>query len=132
MTTRDIAIVFGGRTFTVQQLAIRADAEWRKTARPIVEPISELTMAAGIANPTPEKVARLVFTSQLLVDPLAVLNAVLAYSPALDEQREWIEQHAYPDEALTALLALFFGMAPQPKMVANGAAPTPAPTTSTS
>ncbi len=129
MTTRDIAILLGGRSFNVQQLPIRADAEWRKTSRPIVEPISELAMASGIANPTPEKLARLVFTSQLLVDPLAVLNAVLAYSPALDEEREWIEQHAYPDEALTALMALFFGMAPQPKMVVNGAAPTPAPMT---
>ena len=129
MTTRDIAIVLGGRTFNVQQLPIRADAEWRKTARPIVDPIGEMAMVAGIANPTPEKMTRLVFTSQLLVDPEAVLNAVLAYSPALEEQREWIELHAYSDEALTALLALFFGMAPQPKMVANGAAPTPAPTT---
>lgn len=129
MTTRDISIVLGGRTFNVQQLPIRADAEWRKTARPLVEPIADMATSAGIANPTPERMMRLVFTAQLLVDPEAVLNAVLAYCPALDEQRDWIEAHAYADEALTALLALFFGVAPQPKMAANGAAPTPAPTT---
>ena len=127
--TRDISIVLGGKTFAVRQLPIRADADWRKTARPIVEPIGELAMTAGIANPTPEKMMRLAFTSQLFIDPAAVLNAVLAYSPELDAQREWIETNAYSDEALAALLSLFFGAAPQPKTAANGAVPTPAPTT---
>ena len=129
MTTRDIAIVLGGKTFAVRQLNFRADVDWRKTAMPIVQPIGELAMAAGIANPTPERMMRLAFTSQLFVDPEAVMNAVLAYSPELEAQREWIETNAYSDEGLAALLSLFFGAAPQPKMAANGAVPTPAPTT---
>jgi len=122
-----ITITLGGRSFVVQRLTIRADATWRETVKPIVEPIADLAMAAQVANPTPERIAKVAFASSLFIDPLATLNGVLAYSPTLEGQREWIENHAYADEALVALLALFFGMgAPMSKQ--TGAAPPPAPT----
>jgi hypothetical protein len=124
-----ITIVLGGKSYLVQRLTIGADAAWRETAKPIVEPITEIAMAAQLANPKPEEVARLAVASSLFVDPLATLNAVLAYSPALEAEREWIENHAYADEALAALLALFFGMG-APTSMQTGAAPRPQPTMS--
>lgn len=125
---RHIDIVLGGRTFAVGQLPIRADAAWRTKVKAIVEPISELAMASGVSAPTPERLVRLAFTSALIVDPGAVLDAVLEYAPSLADEREWIGEHAYADEALQALLALFFGMT----ATANGSAPKPPVTTSMS
>jgi hypothetical protein len=86
-------------------------------------------MAAGIDKPSPERLVKLAFTSALFVDSMAVLNAVLAYAPDAATEREWIEENAYADEALGALLSLFFGMAATPKPSENGAAPKVQPTT---
>lgn len=124
-----IPIVLGGRTYTVQRLPIRPHSRWLETARPLVEPVADMAMAAGIAQPTPERLVKFAFTSALFIDPMAVLNAVLNYAPNMAEDRDWIEMHAYPDEALTALLTLFFGM--QEMSPTNGAAPKQHKTTST-
>jgi hypothetical protein len=126
---RNITIVLGGKSFAVQQLTIRADAAWRETVKPIVDPIADLAMAAQLNNPTPEKMMKLAMASSLFVDPLATINAVMAYSATLESEREWIENNAYADEALTALLSLFFGMG-APMSMRKGVAPAPQPTTS--
>lgn len=126
---RNITIVLGGKSFAVQQLTIRADAAWRETVKPIVDPIADLAMAAQLNNPTPEKMMKLAMASSLFVDPLATINAVMAYSATLEDEREWIENNAYADEALTALLSLFFGMG-APMSMRTGVAPAPQPTTS--
>lgn len=126
-----ITVVLGGRAFAAPQLPIRADAKWREVARPLVEPIAEMAMASGLANPTPDRLVKLAFASALFVDPLATLNAVLAYAPTLEAEREWIEEHAYAQEALAALLALFFGMG-APLSTPTGAAPAAQPTMSPS
>jgi hypothetical protein len=126
---RNITIVLGGKSFAVQQLTIRADAAWRETVKPIVDPIADLAMAAQLNNPTPEKMMKLAMASSLFVDPLATINAVMAYSATLESEREWIENNAYADEALTALLSLFFGMG-APMSMRTGVAPAPQPTTS--
>lgn len=107
-----ITITLGGKTFEVRQLTIKADAVWREKAKPVIEPVAELAIAAGNVRPTPDQLTRLAFTSSLFVDPQATLDLVLAYDPALEAQREWIEGNAYSEEALQALLALFFGMSP--------------------
>lgn len=126
---RTISIVLGGRTFEAPQLTIRADAKWREIAKPLVEPIAEMAMASGLANPTPDRLVKLAFTSALFVDPLATLNAVIGYATTLEAEREWIEEHAYAEEALAALLALFFGMG-APMSMPTGAAHPPQPTMS--
>lgn len=122
-----ITVVLGGRSFVAPQLTIRADAKWREIARPLVEPIAEMAMASGVGNPTPERLVKLAFASALFVDPMATLNAVLAYAPALEAERDWIEEHAVAQEALAALLALFFGMG-APMSMPTGAAPAVQPT----
>jgi len=105
-----IPIVLGGRTFTVERLPIRPHSRWLETARPLVEPVAELYMASGMANPTPERLVKFTFANALFVDPMAMLNAVLGYAPDLELERDWIENHAFPEEAQLALITLFFGM----------------------
>ncbi|MBK8772653.1 MAG: hypothetical protein IPM06_19810 [Rhizobiales bacterium] len=115
-----IDIVLGGRTFAVQQLTIRADAAWRKKVKEIVEPISELATGRCGGRADAGRPAQVVGqVPALIVDPGAVIDAVLDYSPTLANEREWIETNAYSDEALQALLALFFGMT----AAANGSTP---------
>ncbi len=124
---KTIAIMLGGREFLVRQLTIKADATWRAMVRPIVEPVAELAIASSTSHPTVEAITRLAFASSLFVDPAATLDAVLAYSADLAGEREWIEENAYSDEALRALLALFFGMSP---LTPTGTAQRPAETIS--
>ncbi len=130
---KELAIMLGGRQFMVPQRTIRADAEWRRIVQPLVEPLAEMAMAAGVSAPTPDRLVKLAFGSALLIEPDAVLDAVLEYSPTLSDEAEWIGDHAYSDEALTALLTLFFGMTPAPKAAAltNGVAAQLPATTST-
>lgn len=132
MSEQTIAVTLGEREFEVERLRIRADATWREKAKPVVDPIAELVMASKLDQPTPQQMVRLAFTSNLFVDPLAVLECVLDYSPALAAEREWIEENAYVEEALAALLALFFGMMASSPAKPSGAAPKPSETTSTS
>jgi hypothetical protein len=108
--SQTITVVLGGRDFTVRQLPIRRDAAWRESVKPLVDPIAEMTMAAGLANPTPDKMVRLAFASALFVEPMTVLAAVCDYAPELAAERTWLEENAFADEALQALLTLFFGM----------------------
>lgn len=128
MPEREITLVLGGKPVTVKLLPIRADATWRKSVRPLIDPIAELAMASGTGSPTPDKLTRLAFASSLFVDPGAVLDALLSYSPQLAANMEWIEENAYADEALQALLSLFFGMTPVTP-AQSGAAQKPPPTT---
>lgn len=123
-----IKLLLGGRAFEVKRLTIRDDGVWRRRAKPLVDPVAELAMAAGIANPTPDKMVRLAFTSALFIDPQETLDVVLAYGAELDGEREWIETHAYPEDALQALFTLFFGIQALPSKT-NGAAPTQRETT---
>ena len=129
---RTIEVTLGGRSFAVPQQTIGAEVAWRAAVQPLIEPLGEMVMAAGVANPTPERMVKLAFTSALFVDSGAVLDGVCSYSSMLAEQRGWIEEHAYADEVLQALLALFFGVMSSSRVATlekNGAA---AKTTSTS
>lgn len=123
-----ITVELGGREFTVRQLPIRRDAAWRESVKPLVDPIAEMTMAAGLAMPTPDKMVKLAFASALFVEPMTVLAAVCEYGPELAAERAWLEENAYADEALQALLTLFFGMRAIQSQT-NGAARRPQTTT---
>ncbi len=105
-----MTVQLGGREFVVRQLPIRRDAAWRESVKPLIDPIADMAMAAGIANPTPDRLVKLAFTSALFMEPMTVLAAVCDYAPELAAERDWLEENAYADEALEALLTLFFGM----------------------
>ena len=126
---RTIEITLGERVFGVPQQTIRAEVRWRKRAKPVVEPFGEMVMAAGISAPTPERMVKLAFTSGLFFDTGAVLELVLAYSPVLAEQQDWIGDNAYADELLQALLALFFGMTSSKRAAASGSSGAATPAT---
>ena len=125
---KPIEIVLGGRTFQVAQLPIRADAKWRDSVRDLIDPIADMAIASNLATPTPDKLVKLAFGSALIVDPGRVLDALLAYSAELRAEQQWIEENAYADEALTALMLLFFGTT----SMANGSPEKPLETTSKS
>lgn len=125
---KPIEIVLGGRTFAVSQLPIRADAKWRDSVRDLVDPIADMAIASNLASPTPDRLVKLAFGSALIVDPGRVLDAILDYSAELRAETQWIEENAYADEALTALLLLFFGTT----SMASGSPAKPAETTSKS
>lgn len=125
---RPIEIVLGGRTFQVAQLPIRADAKWRDSVRDLVDPVADMVIASNLSMPTPEGMVKLAFGSALVVNPGRVLDAILAYSAELRAETKWIEENAYAEEALTALLLLFFGTT----SMANGSLPKPAATISKS
>ena len=128
---RTIDVMLSGRTFAVPQQTIGAEVQWRQSVQPLIEPLGEMVMAAGVANPTPERMVKLAFTSALFVDSGAVLDGVCSYSPMLAEQRGWIGEHAYADEVLQALLALFFGVMSSSRVVTSASNGAAVPTTST-
>jgi hypothetical protein len=113
--SRTIDVKLAGRAFTVPQATIGGEVAWRRTVQPLIEPLGEMVIAAGVGSPTPERMVKLAFTSALFIDPAAVLDALCSYSPALAEQRGWIEENAYADEVLEALLTLFFGGMSSPR-----------------
>lgn len=126
--SRTIEVMLGDRIFAVPQQTIGAEVAWRRTVRPLVEPLGEMVIAAGVANPTPDRMVKLAFTSALFLDAGATLDALCSYSEMLAQQRGWIEEHAYSDEVLLALLTLFFGMTPSKRAATPVATGAPVPT----
>lgn len=123
---RQITIQLAGEELTVPQLTIRQEIDWRRQAGPLVGPLVEMAMAAGMSSPTPERLAKFGLAAAGITDPAALLDVLCAYGPTLAERRDWIADHAYTDELLLAVVALFFGQ--MAGRSANGAAP-PLPTT---
>ncbi len=128
---RTVDVELGGRTFTVRQLPIRKDAEWRAKAKPIVEPVVEIAMQQGVTMPTADRLAKLALVNAMLYEPMQMLELIVAYAPdELGSEQQWIEDNAYPDEIMTAVFALFLatGPKPQPTSALNGAQPQPSRT----
>lgn len=109
---REREVVLGGKTFTIYPLAMGAAREWRKKySQPLQAVISVLRRAGKIELQGDDgtwnvgeigvilnQVAGLLLGSvDLLVD------ALFAYSPELEAEREWIEANADDVEAMTAL-----------------------------
>ncbi len=119
-TDRTISIELGGRAFTVRQLPIRADAEWREKAKPMVEPVMEIAMQTGVAIPTPDRLAKLAVVNAMLFEPLQMLDVIVAYAPEqLEPERQWIEDNAYSDEIMGAVFTLFLATGTSKPTLAN-------------
>lgn len=122
---RTITVSLGGEQVTVRQLPVGPMARWAEAHEAVCTPMGEMALAVGMRDPTPEQMARLAVSAGLLIKPREMLDAVCAYSPELEERRQWVEENAYQDELLAALASFFFG-ASQP---VNGAATPPGMTT---
>jgi len=115
-------IVLAGKSYTVERLPVIPHARWAAQHESVCKPVGEMAIALGVRNPTPEAMARLALTSGLLIDLMALLDAVCAYSPVLAADREHIGNHTYMEDMLACLMGFFFGAPPM--RAAAGAAPT--------
>lgn len=128
----EITVQLGGRAFVLPKLTIRAEAEWRRTARETMAPLLQAGEMANVQVATAADIARVVQQFGEWLNPLAVLETLIAYAPAvLGPEREWLEEHAYTDEVIGVLLSVFFTstMPQQQRSMRNGSAPAHMPTT---
>lgn len=115
---KEIRIVLGGRDFTVSALPIAQSKAWRESlAMPFGELANALTAANTVEVNQFADIASLVrqMSGVLLGSVDLMLDLMFLYSPALSEQRDWIEQNAFDEEALYAFaevlkLAFPFGV----------------------
>jgi hypothetical protein len=106
---REVTLHLGGKEFTVPQLTIRREAEWRKQAQKALAPFWDATSLMQMDISKPQDLSDLIGKVGALLDVTAALDAICAYAPALAEQRDWIEENTYSDEVFGALVGLFFG-----------------------
>lgn len=106
---REVTIKLGERVFTVPQLTIRNEAKWRQKAEEALAPFWDATGLMQIDISQPGDLRKVIDQVSKLMDPMAAINAICAYAPALAAEREWIEENCYSDEVIGALVALFFG-----------------------
>lgn len=112
---RTTTVTLGGKAYTVQELPIRASRRWRERASaPLHELVGTLegvdaTLTATIrdADDMAEAARHVVGvlrsgTSVLTASVDTMLDLLFAYSPALAEDRERIEEEAYTSEAVEA------------------------------
>lgn len=123
---REVTITLGDKQFTVPQLTIRNEAKWRRQAQEALAPFWDATGLMQVDISNPGDLRKLVDQVGGLMDPAAAIDALCAYAPELEAQRDWIEENCYSDQVFGALVALFFGQLRQLERLPqtlNGAAP---------
>jgi hypothetical protein len=120
----EIMVTLGGRQFALPMLNTRPEAEWRRKAQEVLAPLLQAGDLAQMEISNAADIARAVSMFGNWLDPMAMLDALIAYAPTvLGPEREWLEYHTYGGEISGALLQLFFfGTAPI-KSGANGVVP---------
>ena len=107
MTIRTITVSLGGQTYEIQPLPIRKSRAWReKLQGPFTQLVDVLASASKIELTDGAQLGRLIsiVQSTLLGSVDLVLDLLFDYSPALQADRERIEEYATDDEALDAFL----------------------------
>lgn len=113
---RKVTVTLGGREFEIGELPTRKNQKWREDLGEVLEPVvALLEQTPGMAIPTsvqdvqaePDSVVGLVGlvrqVSGLLIGSMdQVLGLLLAYSPELKKEAEWIGDNAYDSEILSA------------------------------
>jgi len=129
---REVTITLGDRQFVVPQLTIRSEAKWRRQAQEALAPFWDATGLMQVDVTSPADLRKLIDQVGGLMDPAEALNALCAYAPELEAEREWIEENCYADQVFGALVALFFGQLRQLERLPqtlNGAVAPPTTTT---
>src|SRR5688572_23816179 len=101
----EVIVHLGGRAYTVKRLPILASKAWRdKLAGPFGEIAQTLTAAGTVELSQFVDIADLVrsMSGILLGSVDTMLDLLFDYAPALADDRKWIEENAYDDEALHA------------------------------
>jgi len=103
---RNKIVTLAGQTYSVEQLPMRANKEWRDG---LTEPVNKIVALLQNykeieINSSADIVGLVVVVKDVLFGGMdLLLDSLFAYSPALQEDRERIEQEAYDDEAIAAL-----------------------------
>jgi hypothetical protein len=107
--SRTITLTLAERTYEVPMAPIRRAKEWRAQLR---GPLNEL-LALVSTNITLElnSVSDLLALADKLIPilmdaPETIFTLLLAYAPALEVERAFLEANAYDDELVTAFLAV--------------------------
>lgn len=143
---RTVTITLGGVAYTINQLPMRAEAEWRKQLQARLEPLLPLMNGyQGLSFDGPADFAAFLRTlaPALLNAPDTMLEMLYAYAPELARQAETIETGSYSEEVMEAFFAVLplaypFGAALErlsaigPRPARNGAAAALSPMTQTS
>lgn len=115
MQTKTIEL--GGQAFTLTELPLRKNAEWRKLFETKLEPLFSIVADfKKIEIDNADDLQRIIslLKDVVLKSPETLAELVFAYSLVLQEQREWIDANVYESELLSAvtevlLLAYPFG-----------------------
>lgn len=105
-SARERTVVLGEKKFVVRALSMKAARAWRKDfGEPLQVIIGVLQNAGEIELTSTTHVASLLNeVGPLLLGSVDILvEALFAYSPTLEAEREWIEEHADDVEAMAAL-----------------------------
>ena len=104
---RQAKVTLGGREYMLRTPPIRRSKEWRqKLARPFGDLAKAIELAGSVELSAADipNIGDLVkrFASTLIGSVDTMLDLLFDYSPELAQDREWIEENAYDDEALNA------------------------------
>jgi hypothetical protein len=111
---KSVVIVLGEKKYTIEELARRKNAAWRERLEETLKPLVEILQAAPNVNiQNLDDVSALVSNaSGLLLGSIdRIVEALLAYSPQLERDSEWIGENCYDSEiveAFTKILTLAF------------------------
>ncbi len=106
---RSKQIVLGGKEYSIQQLPMRANREFRdRLAAPVEELMNLLDGNKDLEIGSVSDLAGMIgLAKNLLLGSMDILlEALFAYSPELRADRDRIEADAYDDEAMEALAAV--------------------------
>ena len=109
MDRENITVTLGDREFEVEALSIRESKSWRHKFSERLQPLLDILPTLPDVDITkPEELVKLTPVVQgLLTDYLdEAIEVLFEYSPALNEEREWIEDNATEKEAIAALMGV--------------------------
>lgn len=137
MQTKTIAL--GGQSFTLTELPLKRNAEWRRLFEEKLEPLFGIIAdfkKLEINNADDLQRIISLLRNVVLRAPETLGDLVFAYSPVLKANQAWIEENIYASELLAAVtevlqLAYPFGSVFSLIKAMNGAAETPGVTTLT-
>lgn len=105
-TRPSTTVVLGGEEFTIYAAPMRLARRWRATFNEPLQTIIGVMQNAGDIelNNMQDAAGLLQQVGGLLLNSVDLLvESLFAYSPELQEQKEWILDNATDDEALTAV-----------------------------
>ena len=134
---REAKVKLGGRDYVIVAPPIRASKKWRES---LARPFGSLTAALETASTVELDMGQLMdiaglvrqFSGVLIGSIDTMLDLLFEYSPVLAQDREWIEENAYDDEALEAFTAALRLAYPLGQLMSILGGPSPSRTSSNS